>query len=225
MVKPVKQTIFKPYFEFLPVWDFYPDLSAKTLMGMDGYFVRHVMSKTQIKELGGRPDFFQSVIDSYLSRYPMGNYRAQQFEMELRAMGVKVNVNEMKTETMKYEVIVWHGSVDGMLLVEVGVEVPADKLSDFIDAEIWTLDANVIGSRLNPWEYLASEMPSVPIPPMIHTFLFDEDDTSPVGFGLPQAIRDSQMMVAAAVRMLLDNASVVCGPNLELNTDLLRLDQ
>ena len=33
------------------------------------------------------------------------------------------------------------------------------------------------------------------------------------------------MMVAAAVRMLLDNASVVCGPNLELNTDLLRLDQ
>ena len=60
---------------------------------------------------------------------------------------------------------------------------------------------------------------------MIHTFLFDEDDTSPVGFGLPQAIRDSQMMVAAATRMLLDNASVVCGPNLELNTDLLRLDQ
>ena len=137
----------------------------------------------------------------------------------------KLADNEMKSETMKYEVIVWHGSVDGMLLVEVGVEVPADKLSDFIDAEIWTLDANVIGSRLNPWEYLASEMPSVPIPPMIHTFLFDEDDTSPVGFGLPQAIRDSQMMVAAAVRMLLDNASVVCGPNLELNTDLLRLDQ
>jgi hypothetical protein len=225
IVKPIKQTVFKPYFEFLPVWDFYPDLSAKTLTGMDGYFVRLVMSKTQVKELSGRPDFFANVIDSYLTRYPVGNYRAQQFEQELRAMGVKVNVNEMKTETMKYEVIVWHGSVDGALLQEVGVEVPATKLSDYIDAEIWMLDANVIGARLNPWEELAKEMPSIPIPRMIHTFLFDEDDTSPVGFGLPQAIRDSQMMVAAATRMLLDNASVVCGPNLELNTDLLRLDQ
>jgi hypothetical protein len=225
IVKPIKQTVFKPYFEFLPVWDFYPDLSAKTLTGMDGYFVRLVMSKTQVKELGGRPDFFQNVIDSYLTRYPVGNYRPQQFEQELRAMGVKINVNEMKTETMKYEVMVWHGSVDGALLQEVGVEVSADKLSDYIDAEIWMLDANVIGARLNPWEELAKEMPSIPIPRMIHTFLFDEDDTSPVGFGLPQAIRDSQMMVAAAVRMLLDNASVVCGPNLELNTDLLRLDQ
>jgi len=225
LVKPVKQVIYKPYFEFLPVWDFYPDLSAKTLQGMDGYFVRLVMSKTQIKELGGRPDFFQNVIDSYLTRYPIGNYRAQQFEIELRAMGVKVNVNEMKTETMKYEVLVWHGAVDGMMLQEVGVEVSVDKLSDYVDAEIWMLDANVIGARLNPWEELVKEMPTVPVPKMIHTFLFDEDDTSPVGFGLPQAIRDSQMMVAAATRMLLDNASVVCGPNLELNTDLLRLDQ
>jgi hypothetical protein len=225
VVRPQKQVVFKPYFEFLPVWDFYPDLSAKTLQGMDGYFVRHVMSKTQVKQLGNRPDFFSDVIDSYLTRYPLGNYRAQQFEQELRAMGVKVNVNEMKTETMKYEIMVWHGPVDGMLLQEVGVEVPVDKLSDYIDAEIWMLDANVIGARLNPWEDLVKEMPSVPVPPMIHTFLFDEDDTSPIGFGLPQAIRDSQMMVAAAVRMLLDNASVVCGPNLELNTDLLRLDQ
>ena len=225
VVRPQKQVVFKPYFEFLPVWDFYPDLSAKTLQGMDGYFVRHVMSKTQVKQLGNRPDFFSDVIDSYLTRYPLGNYRAQQFEQELRAMGVKVNVNEMKTETMKYEIMVWHGPVDGMLLQEVGVEVPADKLSDYIDAEIWMLDANVIGARLNPWADLVKEMPSIPVPPMIHTFLFDEDDTSPIGFGLPQAIRDSQMMVAAAVRMLLDNASVVCGPNLELNTDLLRLDQ
>ena len=33
------------------------------------------------------------------------------------------------------------------------------------------------------------------------------------------------MAVAAATRMLMDNASVTCGPQLELNTDLLRLDQ
>src|SRR5208282_337434 len=72
---------------------------------------------------------------------------------------------------------------------------------------------------LDPWATLGVEVKT------LHHFLFDEDDTSPVGFGLPNAIRDSQMAIAAATRMLLDNASVVCGPNLELNTDLLRGDQ
>ena len=40
-----------------------------------------------------------------------------------------------------------------------------------------------------------------------------------------RSMRDSQLSVCAATRMLLDNCSVVCGPQLELNTDLLRPDQ
>ena len=216
---PRRAKVFKPHYEFLPVWDFYPDMSAKTLRDMDGYFVRHVMTRAQVKKLGKKEGFFANVIDTFLSRNNMGNYRPQAHEQELRAMGVKVNVNEMKTETMKYEVLVWHGTCDGKFLQEVGVDVPDDKLSDDLDSEIWMLDANVICARLNPWKEMDVDIN------MIHTFLFDEDDTSPVGFGLPQAMRDSQMMVAGATRMLMDNASVVCGPNLELNTDLLRLDQ
>lgn len=38
-------------------------------------------------------------------------------------------------------------------------------------------------------------------------------------------MRDSQMSVSASARMLLDNASAVCGPQLEINTDLMRSDQ
>ena len=216
---PKTETIYKPVFEFLPIWDFYPDLSAKTLKSMDGYFLRHVMSRSQLRALADKPDFFTEVIKKYITATPMGNYRPQPFETELRAMGVKVNVNEMKTETSKYELIVWHGKTTGQYLQLAGVEVAADKLADDLDSELWMIDGNVIGARLNPWTELDVDME------MIHVFLFDEDDTSPMGFGLPNAIRDSQMMVSAATRMLLDNASVVCGPNIELNTDLLRPDQ
>lgn len=134
-------------------------------------------------------------------------------------MGVKVNVNEIKTETAKYEIIVWHGKTDGAFLRLAGVPVPENKITDEIDAEVWMIDGNVVGAKMNPWVELGVEVKT------LHHFLFDEDDTSPVGFGLPNAIRDSQMSVAAAARMLMDNASVVCGPNLELNTDLLRPDQ
>jgi hypothetical protein len=194
-------------------------MSAKTLSSMDGYFTRVVMSRGQVRALANRPDFFPKVIKTYLSRNPTGNYRAQPFETELRAMGVKVNVNEMKTETQKYEVIVWNGPISGQYLQLAGVDVPEDKLSDDIESEVWMLDGNVIKADMNAWRKLGVDVKT------IHTFVFDEDDTAPIGNGLPNVMRDSQMSVAAATRMLLDNASVVCGPNMELNTDLLRPDQ
>lgn len=216
---PKASDIYKPMYEFLPVWDFYPDLSAKTFDSMDGYFTRVVMSRAQVRKLCDRQDFFSAQIKKFLQRNPQGNYRPQAYEQELRSMGVKVNVNEMKTETMKYEVVVWHGQTSGEYLRMAGCDIPDDKLSDDLDAEIWMLDGNVIKAALNPWRELDCDMKT------IHVFLFDEDDTSPIGFGLPNAIRDSQMAISASTRMLLDNASVVCGPNLELNTDLLRPDQ
>jgi hypothetical protein len=219
MPAPIPQTTYKPMYEFLPVWDFYPDMSAKTFAQMDGYFIRIVMSRSQVRALANRPDFFADQVKTYLKRNPVGNYRAQPFETELRALGVKVNVNEMKTETQKYEVIVWNGPVSGQMLTMAGVDVPEDKMADDIEAEIWLIDGNVIKADINPWRKLGVDVKT------IHTFLFDEDDTSPVGNGLPNIMRDSQMSIAASTRMLLDNASVVCGPNLELNTDLLRPDQ
>lgn len=213
-------TQFKPMFEFLPVWDFYPDMSAKTLRSMDGYFIRVVMSRHQLRKLADRTDFFGDVIKKYMKTTgQQGNYKAQAFESELRTMGVKINVNEQKSETSKYEVIVWNGPVSGHFLQMAGVDVPEDRVADDLDAEVWMVDNNVIKADINPWRKINADVQT------IHTFLFDEDDTSPIGNGLPNVMRDSQMSVAAASRMLLDNASVVCGPNVELNTDLLRLDQ
>ena len=216
---PQVKTTYTPQFEFLPIWDFYPDFSAKTFATMDGYFTRTVMSRSQMRDLAKRGDFFGDQIKAYLRDHPIGNYKAQPFESELRGMGVKANVNDYKSESSKYEVIAWNGPVSGRLLSQAGVDVPEDKMADEIDAEVWMVDGNVIKADMNPWAKLGVDVRTV------HTFLFDEDDTSPVGNGLPNVIRDSQMSVAAAARMLLDNAGVVCGPNLEANTNLLRTDQ
>src|SRR5574343_1928675 len=100
-----------------------------------------------------------------------------------------------------------------------GVDVPPDKMADDIEAEVWTIDGQVIKADMNPWRKIGVDVKT------IHGFLFDEDDTSPIGKGLPNVLRDSQMSIAAATRMLLDNGSIVCGPNLEVNTTLLRADQ
>jgi hypothetical protein len=216
----VVKTTYKPMFEFLSVWDFYPDMAAKNFMTMDGYFTRLVMSRAQLRALADRQDFFPSVIRSYLNGPGQnGNYKARTFETTLRSMGTAQNVNDQKADSQKYEIICWYGPVSGKMLAAAGVDVPPDRHADDIDAEVWMVDGHVIKADINQWRKIGVEMRT------IHTFLFDEDDTSPIGEGLPNVVRDSQMSIAASTRMLLDNASVVCGPNLEANTDLLRPDQ
>lgn len=216
---PTVTTHFKPQFEHLSIWDYYPDMAAKRLRDGDGWFERRVMSRAQVRELANRSDFFGDIIKRYLSRTPVGNYKAQPHEIELRSMGVKVNVNEMKTETSKYELLIWRGPVSGEQLLGCGVEVPLESRGDDIEADVWLLDGHVIKADINAWRKLGLKVRQV------HEFIFDQDDTAPWGNGLPNVMRDSQMSVAAATRMLLDNASVVCGPNIEVNTELLRPDQ
>ncbi len=146
MPLPVKKTRYKPMYEFLPVWDFYPDMSAKTMQSMDGYFTRKVMTRAQVRALANREDFFGDTIKTYLTNNTTGNHKAQPFESELRVMGVKANVNEMKPETQKYEIIVWNGPISAKQLSECGVQIADEDMSDDIEAEVWLIGGTVIKS-------------------------------------------------------------------------------
>jgi hypothetical protein len=218
--EPQTKTIYKPQYDFLPVWDFYPDMSAKALPG-EGYFTRLIMGRSELRRLADRPDFFGDQIKSYLRNNGEGNYKAREFETELRTMGTKANISDgQKQEPQsKYEVLVWNGPVSAQKLEQLGVDVADSAKADDIDAEIWLVDGNVIKADINAWRKLGVNVRTV------HCFVFDEDDSSPIGNGLPNVVRDSQLSIAAATRMMLDNASVTCGPNLELNLSLLRQDQ
>lgn len=218
--KPIERTIRKPQYEFLAVWDYYPDFSAKTLGTGEGYFIRKVMGRSDVRKLANRSDFFADQIKAYLQRDTQGNWRPKAFETELRTLGTKAQINELKQEPHgKYEIIIWKGPVSASKLVQLGAQVPQEAMADDIDAEVWMIDGFVIKADINAWRKLGCDVKTV------HTFIFDEDDTSPIGNGLPNVCRDSQMSLCAAVRMALDNASVVCGPNVEVNVALLRPGQ
>jgi hypothetical protein len=209
----------KPQYEFTSVWDFYPDMAGRSLPG-EGYFLRKVMGKSQLRKLADRPEFMGDAIKRFIANNSDGNYKPKEFETELRTMGTKANVNDIKQDPQgKYEIIIWKGPVSGQKLRDCGADVSDDQVADDIEAEIWLVNGQVIKADINPWRKLGLTVKTV------HTFIFDEDDTSPIGNGLPNVMRDSQMSVSAATRMTLDNASVTCGPQLEINTALLRTDQ
>lgn len=216
---PEQVIAYRPQFEFVPIWEYYPDMTAKHLYQMDGQFHRMVMSKTQLRELADRPDFFKDTVLDILRRLPQGNFKEKQFESEIRTMGTSTNISP--TTTSKYEVLVWDGFVASDILKACGVELPQGLSNDMAEASVWTLGNDVIKVALSPWVELEPDQRVQ----MYHVFIFEEDDSNLLGNGLPNIMRDSQMSIASASRMLLDNASVVCGPNLELNIDLLKSGQ
>lgn len=209
---------YLPQFEFLPVWDFYPDMSSKSFQtDLDGYFTRLVMSKSQLRKLSQRSDFFKDVVKRYIADYPQGDYKPKSFETELKNMSTRSNVSDFDKDasSRKYELIVWYGPVSASVLENAGVEVPEMHKGDEIDAEVWLLGDKVIKAEVSPWYKIGVDIRTA------HTFVFDEDDSSPAGNGLPNVVRDSQMSICAATRMLLDNAGVTCGPQVEVNTQML----
>ncbi|MDE2584095.1 MAG: hypothetical protein KGN39_01760, partial [Betaproteobacteria bacterium] len=209
----------RPRFEFVNLWDYYPDMSAKRRDQMDGQFERHVFSHHQVLLLKQRSDFMPDQIDKFLASVPDGNYKRRAYETELKAMGVQVNSSE--GELHKYEAISWHGFVSGKDLAAAGVTVPEDKMEGDVLADLWLMGNIVVKAILDPWSQLETDGNM----PMYHHFVFEEDESTIIGTGLPNIMRDSQMGLCAAVRMVIDNGSIVCGPQLEVNTNLLRMDQ
>jgi hypothetical protein len=215
--KPYKQE--RPRFEFVSIWDYYPDLSAKTFPQMEGQFTRVVMSKHQVIQLKRRPDFIAKQVDEALMRHPSGNYTRRAFETEVKAMGVQQNVAD--TGRDKYEAIVWEGSVTGADLRAAGATITDSQLNNDVRACVWLIGDIVVKADVEPWVTLMGDE----APAMFHHFVFEEDESSLLGNGLPNIVRDSQMGLCAAVRMEIDNASIVCGPNLEVNTEFLSMNQ
>lgn len=219
MWEPVTTQVYRPQFEFVSIWDYYPDMTAKTFSQMDGQFQRHVLSRHQLRKLADRSDFLGENIKAYLNKTPNGNYKRRTYETELKSMGVALNTGDQQGR--KYEAIQWYGYISAYDLIQCGVEVPEELRNEEVEADIWMLDNEVIKADISPWVELDTGYKVN----MYHQFVFEEDDTSLTGNGLPNIMRDSQMSITAASMMMMDNASVVCGPNLELNTDLLRMDQ
>ncbi len=214
----VSFTAYRPRFDFVPIWDYYPDMSARYLHQMEGQFERHVMSKHHFMMLKQRPDYFPSQIDQIIQTNPNGNYVRKAFETELRTMGIQEQITDI--ERNKFEVMSWEGYVSGRDLAWAGVDVPEAKMDQDLRASVWfDLSGIVIKADLDPWSELETDGEM----PVYHHFVFEEDESTIVGQGLPNIMRDSQMNMAASVRMMIDNGAIQ--RVFELNTSVLSPNQ
>jgi hypothetical protein len=205
----VEETVYRPYFEVVQNWDYYPDLSAKTFDNMDGQFQRHVYTRSALSALASRDDFLGDAIRTYISEHPNGNYSKSGFETELEALSDERKQTQ-PSEGKKFEIIEYWGTVSGHDLQGAGVSVADSDLSKDVQACVWMIDDVVIKVATSPFPAGTA---------VYHQFVFEQDEVNLMGSGLPAIMRDSQMMVSSFTRMLVDNASAVCGPNLEVDAE------
>lgn len=207
----VEAELYRPFFETVSVWDYYPDFSAQSFDQMDGQFQRHVYTRHTLSKLAEREDFMGEVIRQQLRDKPDGNYRKMNHEQQLAAISDDKQTTQ-PGEDKKFELIEYWGCVSGHDLRGAGVEIPDSDLEKDAYACVWMLDDTVVKVAASPYPDGT---------PMYHQFVFERDEVNLMGSGLPAIMRDSQLGVASFTRMLVDNASVVCGPNAEVDAEQL----
>jgi len=206
------KTVRRPYPEYVRIWDYYPDLSAKAWTDQEGGFERVVMTRHDFRELSKREDFIKDAVKTYLRENPSGNYTAKTYETELQQLAKTTNLADRTAR--RYEVYRWLGFVSAHTLRSVGVEVADDELDQDVLADLWFIDDIVIKAEKAAFGERHSDQ--------YHAFIYAEDEDSGLtGVGLPEEVRDSQMSICASTRALMDNMAASAGPILEVNVELL----
>ena len=200
-----------PFVDYVPVWRFYPDMAASEVEQCRYVYERHQMTKADLVALSTRKSFNSKRIVDYVRINPHGEIKLRYFDNELRIIGERTATQGGKGGT--YEVLERWGWVDGQDLHDIGVKIPDDRIHETFFANVWLLpNGEIIKAVLQPingvlWPY--------------HLYYFDKDETSIFGEGLSSVMRDDQTMLNAATRLMLDNAAITAGPQLEVTPGLL----
>ena len=219
-----------PYFTAVRIWDWYPDMTTTEIDKIEGAFERHIMSRHDIRELLKRDDFYAEMIKEYLDDHPSGDYVPKEWELDLQTIEVEASAGEGKFTTAtsssatstqprtsnrqigkRYQVLEYWGYVDGSDLEACGVEV-ADTSLEYA-ANVWLLGNVPIKAVLFDGALKQYKV-----------FYYEKDETSLFGEGLVRVMRHSQLAIAGAARMVLDNGAVCSGPQVEVNWNLLTPD-
>ena len=199
-----------PEMEAVSIFDLYPDPHATSVNDMRDIFRRHIISRTEFNALKDFPGFNVDLINECIEMNPDGNHDEAQHEIDRRNIA---NVNDSSTNTEKFEVLEFWGSLNGYDLQDAGIEFGADDdLSMEYDANIWIVSGKVIKAQLNP-------LPGGVIPYFI--FPYEKNPHAFWGTGVPRMMRDSQATMNAATRIYLDNVALSSGPMVEVNTDIM----
>lgn len=205
----------EPTIERVDPWDFYPDMSAKSVDEAEFIFERRRLSKKQLRDMAQLPGVLVSQLREIVKSSAKDTHIAKDFTDDIR------NITGINTvgEGNKYEIWEYHGPIskselaDAMSMSDEQMdEEEIDELDDEIEATVFFSGNNVIKVAINPMD--SDDRPFA-------VFNWEKDESSIFGFGVPCLMRSAQKVINASWRMMMDNAGLSVADQLVINKELL----
>lgn len=201
---------YRPYYEYVPVWNTYPDMSVSDPLKLRFVWQDHLMTAKELIDLGNMPQFSMDVVREYILDNPSGDAEPKQYETDLRVMG------ELETSAPdlsgRYRVYERWGYLPAADLQKAGVEIPEGQEHTSFPSCVWILGNRVIKAVLAPID-------GIDIP--YHFYFYDKDESAFFGNGVPTVMRDCQIGINSSIRMALDNSAISSGPQIGINVRAL----
>lgn len=192
---------------------YYPAPTASCID--DGYGIEHhTLQRVDLRQLRGVEGYSTEAIDAVLEEHGRGGLREWlSIDSERARAEEKSQSADILSPDKTIDALQFWGHVQGKMLVEWGMA--ADKVPDLLDeyfCEVWLIGRWVIKAAINsdPFgrkPYYKSSYESIP-----GKFW---------GNGVPDLIRDCQLMCNAAAQALDNNMSIASGPQVDVAVDRL----
>ena len=182
-----------PRIEAVSCWDFYPDPDAISLDDAEYVIQRHIMNKSQLRNLTSRPFFRAQAISECLK---MGaNYEPKSFESSLND-----REDDRTIDKNRYEVFEYWGIMDKQLAELAGLELD-DTATELDEVQIncWVCNGKIIRLVMNP--FTPERLPYQVCPYEINPYQF-------FGIGIPENMEDAQQVMNGHARMAIDNLAL-----------------
>lgn len=205
----------RPAFYRVNPWDFFPDPDVIAVKDSESFFERHLMRPNKLRQLAKQPGFDADVIRQLLHDGP--SHSLPTYLADLRSISGE---NTAPTEKM-FQVWEYRGPLTSDEMVSLCACLGKDEMArdyaepdplDEIQVVLWFCQGRVLKFGVHHMD--SGE-------PIYSVYNIEKDDASIWGYGIAYLMRDSQSALNAAWRMMMDNAGLSSGPQIEMDTDVI----
>lgn len=208
----------RPDWQRVDVWDFFPDMDARTVDEAEFFFERHLYTKSDLRKLAKKPGFDIDAIRQLLRGSP--TTPPPSYMQNIR----QITGNPQITLENRYVVWEYHGPLESREVNAIARAIlnPTDAADIIINLQedplqeqqvvLWFCDNRPL--KIAPHPLDSGE-------PIYSTSCFVDDPTSIFGFGVPYLARNAQAIINAAWRLMMDNADMSVGPQIVINRNII----
>ena len=204
-----------PTVERVDPWDFFPDMSARTIDEAEYVFQRHLLTKKQLRELSRLPGILIDQLRKVAASEAKSSQLGRDYTSDIRYI---TGINTVDSDS-KYELWEYHGPISKSELIDaiaqaddVYEQEEIDELDDEVDAVVFFSGNSVLKVVINPMD--TTERP-------FSVFNWEKDDSTVFGFGVPYLMRNPQKVINASWRMMMDNAGLSIADQVIINREIV----